>query len=144
MAAPGDRAPCERATEAWESFISAFVDFAVGGHVLPPPRSQPAGATSGPDSPNAGPYDSQENPRRIVAVGDVHGDIEKTREALKLAGLIDSRDCWSGGDTVLVQVSPHPARGFEPQPHDPMQVIVIHITVMSGKHPSPSSRPIGA
>src|SRR5690606_1106229 len=40
---------------------------------------------------------------RVVAIGDVHGDLAATRAALKLAGLIDDRDVWTGGHTVLVQ-----------------------------------------
>ena len=44
-------------------------------------------------------------PKRIVAVGDLHGDIHATREALRLAGVLHiKRDEWIGGDTFLVQV----------------------------------------
>ncbi|KAJ7542822.1 hypothetical protein O6H91_09G013400 [Diphasiastrum complanatum] len=44
--------------------------------------------------------------RRIVAVGDLHGDLEQTRRALRLAGVlsIEDQDHWVGGSTVLVQV----------------------------------------
>ena len=45
-----------------------------------------------------------ESARRLVAVGDLHGDYGKTQRALRLAGLIDATDHWAGGDTVLVQV----------------------------------------
>ncbi|MDB4977771.1 MAG: Protein-tyrosine-phosphatase [Myxococcaceae bacterium] len=41
--------------------------------------------------------------RRVVAVGDLHGDLDATRRALRLAGVLDERDQWSGGDTVVVQ-----------------------------------------
>lgn len=50
-------------------------------------------------------------PRRIVAVGDLHGDLGATREVLRLAGLIDSRDRWTGGSTVLVQTGDLVDRG---------------------------------
>ena len=40
---------------------------------------------------------------RLVAVGDLHGDLRATRAALRLAGVIDSSDRWAGGATVLVQ-----------------------------------------
>nr|GEW14659.1 shewanella-like protein phosphatase 2 [Tanacetum cinerariifolium] len=43
-------------------------------------------------------------PDRLVAVGDLHGDLVKSKQALRLAGLIDSGDTWSGGSTTLVQV----------------------------------------
>lgn len=44
--------------------------------------------------------------RRIVAVGDLHGDLKKTRSALEIAGLIssDGQDSWIGEETVLVQL----------------------------------------
>ncbi|XP_066385711.1 shewanella-like protein phosphatase 1 isoform X5 [Miscanthus floridulus] len=45
--------------------------------------------------------------RRIVAIGDVHGDLSQTRAALVLAGVLsaESEDhLWTGGRTVLVQV----------------------------------------
>eukprot|EP00566_Odontella_aurita_P010861 CAMPEP_0113567350 /NCGR_PEP_ID=MMETSP0015_2-20120614/23229_1 /TAXON_ID=2838 /ORGANISM="Odontella" /LENGTH=381 /DNA_ID=CAMNT_0000469739 /DNA_START=123 /DNA_END=1265 /DNA_ORIENTATION=+ /assembly_acc=CAM_ASM_000160 len=46
--------------------------------------------------------------RRLVAIGDVHGDMSKLRRSLHIAGVLDpgsSRDNprWSGGDTVCVQ-----------------------------------------
>jgi len=43
--------------------------------------------------------------RRIIAVGDVHGDLMQTLKALKLGGLIDATGSkWTGGKTILVQV----------------------------------------
>lgn len=42
-------------------------------------------------------------PKRIVAIGDLHGDLAQARAALVLAELIDDRDRWTGGTTVLVQ-----------------------------------------
>nr|KAJ0207487.1 hypothetical protein LSAT_V11C500292400 [Lactuca sativa] len=44
--------------------------------------------------------------RRIVAVGDLHGDLSKARSALELAGVLssDGRDTWTGQETVLVQL----------------------------------------
>ena len=40
---------------------------------------------------------------RVVAVGDVHGDLTAFRAILKDAGLVDDRGAWTGGDAVLVQ-----------------------------------------
>lgn len=48
---------------------------------------------------------------RIVAIGDVHGDLEATRGVLRLAGAIDERDAWVGGDLVLVQTGDQLDRG---------------------------------
>jgi len=41
---------------------------------------------------------------RVVAIGDVHGDLEAARSALLLVGAIDDEDRWVGGDLVVVQV----------------------------------------
>jgi hypothetical protein len=48
-------------------------------------------------------------PGRIVALGDVHGDIGQARRALSIAGVLgEGGDAvnpeWVGGDTVVVQV----------------------------------------
>ncbi len=40
---------------------------------------------------------------RLVAIGDLHGDLEATRDALVLADAIDGEDRWIGGDLVVVQ-----------------------------------------
>jgi len=41
---------------------------------------------------------------RIVAVGDVHGDLAGFKKILVEAGVIDGTGAWVGGDTVLVQI----------------------------------------
>lgn len=40
----------------------------------------------------------------IVAVGDVHGELEALREILRHAALLGDQDQWIGGDRVLVQI----------------------------------------
>lgn len=44
--------------------------------------------------------------RRIVAVGDLHGDLDKARCALETAGVLssDGQGLWIGGETVLIQL----------------------------------------
>ncbi|XP_010257033.1 PREDICTED: shewanella-like protein phosphatase 1 [Nelumbo nucifera] len=44
--------------------------------------------------------------RRIVAVGDLHGDLAKARSALEMAGVLssDGQNIWTGGETVLIQL----------------------------------------
>lgn len=55
-------------------------------------------------------YDIKEHPhvlpsvRRIIVIGDIHGDWEMTIKSLKLAELINNNGDWIGGDTVVVQV----------------------------------------
>lgn len=54
-------------------------------------------------------------PKRIVAFGDVHGDLEATRQALRLAGAIDEEDRWIGGSMVVVQTGDQLDRGDDEQ-----------------------------
>lgn len=65
--------------------------------------TEPAGAAPKPcpelsEAPTALPA-----PERLVAIGDVHGDIAALRQVLRLAGAIDERDDWAGADLVVVQ-----------------------------------------
>ena len=53
----------------------------------------------------------QRPPRRIVAIGDVHGGLEQFTAILKRAGLIDAQQRWSGGNTILVQTGDVTDRG---------------------------------
>ncbi|KAJ6671030.1 SHEWANELLA-LIKE PROTEIN PHOSPHATASE 1 [Salix viminalis] len=53
--------------------------------------------------------------RRIVAVGDLHGDLDQARCALEIAGVLssDGQDLWTGGQTVLIQLGDVLDRGEE-------------------------------
>jgi hypothetical protein len=53
--------------------------------------------------------------QRIVAFGDVHGDLHATRSALRLAGAIDAEDRWIGGRLVVVQTGDQLDRGADEQ-----------------------------
>jgi hypothetical protein len=46
---------------------------------------------------------SPQDGRRVVAIGDIHGAYESLTGILRAAGLIDERERWSGGKTMLVQ-----------------------------------------
>ena len=48
---------------------------------------------------------------RVVAIGDVHGDLQAARKALQLAGAMDEKDNWIGGKLVLVQTGDQLDRG---------------------------------
>ncbi|NUP05201.1 MAG: calcineurin [Polyangiaceae bacterium] len=50
-------------------------------------------------------------PKRIVAFGDVHGDLDATKRALKLGRIIDDNGAWIAGDTFVVQVGDQLDRG---------------------------------
>jgi len=44
------------------------------------------------------------SPRRIVAVGDLHGDYQAWLDIARGAGLVDAGGHWAGGKTTLVQL----------------------------------------
>ncbi|MDH4036228.1 MAG: metallophosphoesterase [Candidatus Krumholzibacteria bacterium] len=52
---------------------------------------------------------------RIVAIGDLHGDLDATRRALRLAGAVDTNDRWTGGNLVVVQTGDQVDRGDDEQ-----------------------------
>ncbi len=54
-------------------------------------------------------------PRRLVAIGDLHGDLGGTRAALRAAGAIDDKDHWIGGELVVVQTGDVLDRGDDEQ-----------------------------
>lgn len=53
----------------------------------------------------------EEMPPRLVALGDVHGDLAAARAALRLVGAIDFNNEWIGGDLVVVQTGDALDRG---------------------------------
>jgi hypothetical protein len=79
---------------------------------------------------------------RIVAIGDVHGDLEATQRAFRLAGAIDEEGNWIGGDLVVVQVGDQIDRGDEEQDVlDWLQALTIEarqsggaLHVLNGNH----------
>lgn len=42
--------------------------------------------------------------RRIIAIGDVHGDYRVLIQCLQLARVVNDKERWIGGDTVVVQL----------------------------------------
>ncbi|HEX4339904.1 MAG TPA: metallophosphoesterase [Polyangiaceae bacterium] len=50
-------------------------------------------------------------PARLVAIGDLHGDLAATRAALRLAHAVDDADRWIGGKLVVVQTGDELDRG---------------------------------
>ena len=48
---------------------------------------------------------------RLVAVGDVHGELEGFQEILLAENLIDSQKKWSGGKDILLQIGDVVDRG---------------------------------
>lgn len=50
-------------------------------------------------------------PKRIIAIGDIHGSIEGVTSILKVAGLIDDNRAWTGGTATLMQTGDYMDRG---------------------------------
>lgn len=50
-------------------------------------------------------------PRKIIAIGDLHGDYDAYQNLLREAGLINKRGRWTGGDAIFVQTGDVPDRG---------------------------------
>ncbi|XP_078155777.1 shewanella-like protein phosphatase 2 [Carex rostrata] len=88
---------CANLPHSLSAFIDAFVDFSVSGLFLP----SSATATASPSLPPA----RLPPASRLVAIGDLHGDFQKSIQSLSLAGLIDPASLrWVGGSSVAVQV----------------------------------------
>ncbi len=62
---------------------------------------------------SAGTLDAQQEqrPARLVAIGDLHGDMQATIRVLRLAGAVDSGGRWIGGRLVVVQTGDIVDRG---------------------------------
>jgi hypothetical protein len=56
-------------------------------------------------------------PERLIAIGDIHGDLSKARAALRVAQVLDANDHWIGGKTVVVQVGFCPLLSCSPHIH---------------------------
>jgi Calcineurin-like phosphoesterase len=55
--------------------------------------------------------DTFDNVRRVVALGDVHGDYQRLVELLRTAALVDAKNAWTGGDAHLVLAGDFVDRG---------------------------------
>lgn len=54
---------------------------------------------------------SELNEERIIAIGDVHGDLDGLKENLRQAGLVNNHGDWIGGKQVFVQLGDIVDRG---------------------------------
>jgi hypothetical protein len=79
----------------------------------PEPVSGASGAASASSGSSARVHlrEAGPAPARLVAIGDLHGDLEAARKVLRLAGAIDEKDAWSGGKLVVVQTGDAIDRG---------------------------------
>ncbi len=88
------------------------------------PREGLAGSSAAPNTPSAPSTNTcnlaplplrRPQPERLVAIGDLHGDLAGTRSALEAAGAIDDADNWIGGKLVIVQTGDVLDRGDDEQ-----------------------------
>ncbi|RLA63837.1 MAG: calcineurin [Epsilonproteobacteria bacterium] len=71
---------------------------------------------------------------RIVAIGDLHGDIFALKRVLRIANLIDDKNNWTGKNTILVQVGDQTDRGdFELEIITLLEKLSIQAVKMGGK-----------
>ncbi len=52
---------------------------------------------------------------RIIAIGDLHGDLDASRKVFRLAGITDQDDHWIAGTLVVVQTGDQLDRGDQEQ-----------------------------
>ena len=122
---PGRRTACGRVAGGWMGWLAAVLWLLLLlGACDRSPEPAPTRAQSASPSRAAPPEPktaaSSEAPRsrlrhpaaeRIVAIGDVHGDLAATRAALRLAGAVNQQGDWVGGKLVVVQVGDQIDRG---------------------------------
>ena len=82
----------------------------------PTAPSQPSAASGAAPACSLSPLPAKRPAaKRVVAIGDLHGDLAAARSALKAGGLIDDKDAWTGKDTVVVQTGDILDRGDDEQ-----------------------------
>lgn len=91
---------CSRLPALLSSFVDTFVDFVVGGQFL----SSNSTPTNEGDADWAHRVTRIPSADRLVAIGDIHGDLQKARQALMVAQVMDENGQWIGGNTTVVQV----------------------------------------
>ncbi len=103
----------------WSAFVLGMLAIAGCSRPSEPDRpDRPAPVASSATAPPPPPVaaaaafpDTVAAAERIVAIGDLHGDLDATRRALRLAGAIDNADKWKGGKLVVVQTGDEIDRG---------------------------------
>ncbi len=97
---------------------------ASGAGSAPPNAAPPAGSAAPPAGSVAGPAVAPDAgmgvwrypaAQRVIAIGDVHGDMLATVAALRIGKLIDDENRWIGGESVLVQTGDVLDRGNDEQ-----------------------------
>lgn len=103
---------CDRTPESKPSPSPAAPSPVVEAPSATPPS--PAGSAVEKTPPAAAVAKSYQLPAtaRVIAIGDVHGDLKALRQALRLGGAIDSDERWLGGkELTVVQTGDQVDRG---------------------------------
>ena len=78
------------------------------GAVHDEPDTGPSPVDAAGPAPDEG---SPVGPSRIIAIGDLHGDLAATTATFRMAGIMDDKGHWIGGDLIVVQVGDQLDRG---------------------------------
>jgi Calcineurin-like phosphoesterase len=106
------RAPLVRAAALGWAGIAWVVLSACDRAKTEEPEARPTMARSATNEPvSLSPGLARPAPERLVAIGDVHGDLDHLRRALRVVGAIDAHDHWTGGALTLVQTGDEIDRG---------------------------------
>lgn len=98
---------CSRTPEAQPDTASPKARLSTSGVTSPAATA----AASAARAPSVGTYQLPLSGSRLVAIGDIHGDLAALRGALRLAGAIDSDDRWIGRGLTVVQTGDQVDRG---------------------------------
>lgn len=86
-------------------------------------REPTAAAPAAPSGAQTAPDDGAPA-RRIVAIGDMHGDLAAAKRALEIGGVLGPDGRWAGGTTLLVQTGDVLDRGNdEPEIMDLLEAL---------------------
>jgi hypothetical protein len=128
VAKVSSNSPAAPSTRAGQD--QALSSAAVASAAVPPAATSAISDVTPPSPAASYRFPSAE---RIVAIGDLHGDLASARLALKAAGAIDDEDRWVGGKLVLVQVGDQLDRGDdEPEILNLLERLSVEATKSGG------------
>ncbi|KAL4196578.1 hypothetical protein AMTRI_Chr04g246850 [Amborella trichopoda] len=79
--------------------MNTFIDFTMSGLFLSPQKAQQQQKSTYPSQP------------RLLAVGDLHGDLQKAKQALKIAKIFNENDHWIADNSMVVKLDVEKSNG---------------------------------
>ncbi|MEO1267107.1 MAG: metallophosphoesterase [Myxococcota bacterium] len=122
--------------QTWLRLLLFFTLLLLGGCCAATTDPEPAPSPS-PSTSSQQRTVHQQVPNRLVAIGDIHGDLKAAVKALRIARAIDAQGRWVGGDLVVVQTGDLLDRGddeqaildllkaLQPQAHDAGGALIV-------------------